>query len=215
MFPWDHANSSCQHSCWLSCSLPTLLLHKYTVHKPTPSTMVIIHLFQQPLNLHLSWPQAPRLKSKQKRAGPDIISDIPLHEGEVVNEITVTLQKKWIMASLKPVHIPLAPTTKEGMLPPLDSDVYSDAEDTTKLPAAGHSERKGQSCSVSVCTPSFQPFVSPTHKCLDKDWGVAGVQRPVCRWTPETWGSWRPIFPTLLQHMFSSWCVLPMPWLFP
>ena len=54
-----------------------------------------------------------------------------------MNEVTVTRSKKRIITSSKVVYIPLPPVTQKGGvgtsppdLPPRDSDVYSDVEDT-------------------------------------------------------------------------------------
>jgi hypothetical protein len=116
--------------------------------------------------MYLRSPKATGQRSKRKRGGPDIITDIPLYKGEVVNEITVTRQKKRIVTSSKRVHIrpaPIqpAPTTQPPTdIPPHDSDIYSDAEDTNIPLGTNGCERKGPSHSVSVRVSSVPVYLS-------------------------------------------------------
>ena len=74
-----------------------------------------------------------------------------------MNEVTVTRSKKRIITSSKVVYIPLPPATQKGGvgtsppdLPPRDSDVYLDVEDTDEPLETKCRERKGQSHSASV-----------------------------------------------------------------
>ena len=125
--------------------------------------------------------QAPGRWNKQKPSVPDIITDVPLDEDEVMEEVTVTRRKKRIVVSSKLVNIPLPPKKKQdrvGTLPSSfphrDTDVYSDVEDANETPGMNHRARKGQSRSVSVCFPSSSNHLSEVHKRLDDDRGLAG-----------------------------------------
>jgi len=126
-------------------------------------------------------------RSKRKRGGPDIIRDIPVNNDEVVNEITVTRQKKRIHISSKLVYIPPAPTTQPGVgtsatdVPPRDSDIYSDAEDMDRLPAMNSCERKGPRRSVSVRVSLFSFIHSMAHWCLGEARGMDGVSGRIHR----------------------------------
>lgn len=85
------------------------------------------------------------------------MTDIPLNEDEVINEVTVTRRNKRIHVTSKPVCVPLPATrqcTDTVSSPPereRDGDMYSDTEGIELLPETRSRERKGPSRSVSVC----------------------------------------------------------------
>ena len=92
------------------------------------------------------------------------MTNIPLDEDEVINEVNVSRRNKRIHTTSKPVCIPLPPppqpTDSIPHTPERDGDVYSDAEDTALLPATRNHERKGPSRSVSVSIVSTQSDIS-------------------------------------------------------
>ena len=120
-------------------------------------------------------PPPPKQKSKRKRAGPDILTGIPLDEDEVVHEVIITWHKKRIQTISKPVHIPLPVTPEHVKVIPgtteHDDDVYSDVEGVEPLPAIHNRERKGPSHSVSVRSLVHDVYIpiSFTNNTLDSD----------------------------------------------
>ena len=103
-------------------------------------------------------------KGKRKRDGPDIITEVPLDEGELFHEVTITRHNRRIRTTSKPVCIPLPPTPQrtDPVLdtPRYDGDVYSDTEETQLLPATRNRERKSPSRSVSVRSVFFSRIYS-------------------------------------------------------
>ena len=92
------------------------------------------------------------------------MTDIPLNDDELFQEVTITRQKKRLNTSSKPVYVPLLSTPQRAdpaiNTPEHDGELYSDTEGTELLPATRSRERKGPSRSVSVrCTPSHLPFL--------------------------------------------------------
>ena len=53
-------------------------------------------------------------KNKRKRAGPDIVTGIPLNADEVVHQVTVTRRKKRLVISSEFVCVPLPPTLQHA-----------------------------------------------------------------------------------------------------
>ena len=177
-----HASSLCHClviALILNSSLPTLLVHRSTVHAHAHSIMVTICIYSPHITYNC-YSQAPGRWNKQKPSVPDIITDVPLDEDEVMEEVTVTCRKKRIVISSKLVNIPLPPKKKQDQVgtlpssfPHRDTDVYSDIEDANETPGMNHCTRKGQSRSVLVRFPSSSNYLSEVHKHLDNDRGLA------------------------------------------
>ena len=129
---------------------------------------------------------SPKRKGKCKRGGPHIVTDVPLNDGELFHEVTVTRHKKRIQTTSRPVYVPL-PSASQLMdavpdPPEHGGDVYSDEEGAQPLPATRNCERKGPSRSVSVCLLHLRHFsTSITDNDLDADRRVVGVQGRVHR----------------------------------
>ena len=106
-----------------------------------------------------------RQRGKQKR-GPDIITDVPLDEDEVINEVTITRQSGRIHTTSKPVCVPLPPAPQQADTipdtPERDGNVYSDTEGIELLPETRNRARRGPSCPVSVSLISTCQIVTPT-----------------------------------------------------
>ena len=110
---------------------------------------------------------------KRKRKAPSIVSGIPFDEQESVNFVTVSKQKRRVMATSTEITVPItsSPHVEEPArsLPPLwaaeyDAGVYSDTEEAATVPPAQKADRKGPSRSVSVSSFPFECAHNPV--CL-------------------------------------------------
>ena len=82
------------------------------------------------------------------------MTDIPLDEDEVINEVTVVRRSRRIHTTSKPVCVPLPPAPQPvdtvPDAPERDGDAYSDTEGANLLPATRSRAQKGSGRPVSV-----------------------------------------------------------------